>query len=51
MILLEGLVRLKDLNIDKKRNKGKIQFLKFFNLLSVFQIELLCPEILNIIHI
>jgi hypothetical protein len=30
MILLKGSVRQKDLNIDKKRNKGKIQFLKYF---------------------
>jgi hypothetical protein len=51
MILLEGSVRLKELNIDKKRNKGKIQLLKYFNLLSVFQIELFCPETLNIIHL
>ena len=32
MILLEGSVLLKDLNIDKKRNKGKIQFLKYFQI-------------------
>jgi hypothetical protein len=51
MILLKGSVRQKDLNIDKKRNKGKIQFLKYFNLLSVFQIELFSPKILNIIHL
>ena len=52
MILLEGSVLLKELNIEKKkRNKGKIQLLKYFNLLSVFQIELFCPETLNIIHL
>jgi hypothetical protein len=52
MILLEGSVLLKDLKIEKKkRNKGKILFLKYFNLLSVFQIELFCPETLNIIHL
>jgi hypothetical protein len=51
MILLEGSVLLKDLNIEKKRNKGKIQLLKYFNLLQVIQIELFCPETLNIIHI
>ncbi len=50
-ILLEGSVLLKDMNIEIKRNKGKIIFLKYFNLLSVFQIELFCPEILNIIHL
>ena len=49
-ILLEGSVLLKDLNIEIKRNKGKIIFLKYFNLLSVFQIELFSPKILNIIH-
>jgi len=51
MILLEGSVLLKDLNIEIKRNKGKIIFLKYFNLLSVFQIELFSPKILNIIHL
>jgi hypothetical protein len=50
-ILLEGSVLLKDLNIEIKRNKGKIIFLKYFNLLSVFQIELFSPKILNIIHL
>ena len=30
MILLEGSVLLKDLNIEIKRNKGKIIFLKYF---------------------